>query len=241
LCVATVFAGKERSLEIYRRWVSRLSWHRDWCSLLAVDNSCDDAFHVALLKLMSELPFNHAVVRCDERATGHAPRDLADTLRERNANKYALSRHVARLYAIARQTMPAATDLLVTVEDDTEPPPGFDLKLVEALLRHPRAGIATGCQRSRHASDSWTIWRGGKRVPPPAPSYFANVDWTGFYCAMFRREAIDNVTFRPTLDCSPIRCAFDWAACEDVRAAGNDIVAVGDVVCKHWRGDDSFV
>jgi hypothetical protein len=165
--------------------------------------------------------------------------ELAGSRTHRSRNAYTLATHLARLYAVARQHVPAGADFIWSVEDDIEPPVDALLHLCKGLCRHPEAGAITGCARSRF-EDQWILWNERKALQePPAAHNYTPVDAAGFYCMLARRSVFDSVAFRPTRDWSLENCAYDWAATHDIVQSGWQVLASGSVRCKHWQEDGS--
>ncbi|MFA6564487.1 MAG: glycosyltransferase family 2 protein [Verrucomicrobiia bacterium] len=240
--IVTLFSGRRWVLERYERWLRALQWERPSLHVAALDNSGDAAYGEALRAMLGRSGLAYSYMRDGSRAVPEVSSDrFTDSRLHRSRHAYALAAHLARLYATARQHVPAATDFIWTVEEDIEPPADALHHLCLGMFQHKRAGVVTGAARSRF-ENRWLLWSGDAALPaPPARLAYVPVDATGFYCALFRRPVWDALAFRPTRDWSVLNCAYDWAAMHDVIKNGWQVMVSGSVICKHWQENGTFV
>jgi len=240
IAVVTLFSGRHWALDRHFDWLKRLDWERENLHLVALDNSNDPKFSRALKNhlVKSDMAFSYVADRSRVlRETSAA--ELAGSRTHRSENAYTLAQHLARLYAVARQHIPAGADFIWSVEDDIEPPADALHHMCKGIFRYPDTGAVTGCARSRF-EEQWILWENGKALsePPPVGRYNP-VDAAGFYCMLLRRPVFDAIAFRPTRDWSLQNCAYDWAATHDIVKSGWNVLAAGSVRCKHWQEDGS--
>ncbi|MCX6908422.1 MAG: glycosyltransferase family A protein [Verrucomicrobia bacterium] len=242
VAIVTLFCGRQWALERYFRWIAALNWNRENLHVVALDNSASSAFSGKLTQALRDcgLAFSY-VADPTHIVSGLSAATFASKREARSHHSYLLAAHMARLYAVARTHMPHGTDFIWTVEDDVEPPSDALHHLLLGLYRYPKAGVVTGCARSRF-EDQWILRKGGHPLlSAPAPDTYEPVDATGFYCALFRFPVWDAIAFRPTRDWSLRNCAYDWAAMSDIIQSGWRVLAAGSVRCKHWQADGSFL
>jgi len=163
-------------------------------------------------------------------------------------NAYALSEHLARLYARARAAMPADTDLVLCLEDDIGLPASGLSALAEGLYTHPRAGVVAGVVANRFAECliAWVCRRdkAGEIVEhthltaPPSPGIYQKIDGSGFMATLFRASLFRKLALRPSPGWDKIkRPYYDFAAAQEVRRLGWHWLLSGAARCKHWRSD----
>ncbi len=242
VAVVTLFSGRRWALDRYFQWLEQLQWQRKRLHLVAVDNSNDPEFSRALKErlMKTDLSFSY-VPEPGQALAGTGAAELAGSRTHRSRHAYTLATHLARLYAVARQHMPAGADFIWSVEDDIEPPVDGLHHLVKGLFQYPDAGAISGCARSRF-ENQWILWNQNKPLPePPRADRYAPIDAAGFYCLLVRRSVFDAIAFRPTRDWSLQNCAYDWAATHDIVQSGRKVLASGSVRCKHWQEDGSFL
>lgn len=242
VAVVTLFCGRAKMLPVHKRWVRALDWPRENLHFVAIDNSRNKAFGRRLRSHLTSLGCAYTY-HADERSAAPAvpSRQLADERALRSRNAYQMNIHIARLYAVARQRVPSAADFIWCVEDDIEPPPNTLERFFIALYKHQQAGVVCGAARSRY-EDRYVLWKNGqplRQLPPNGE--FLPIDASGFFCTIFRRQVWDKIAFRPTRDWTTSNCAYDWAAASDIHRWGWQWLLAGNVVCKHWQPDGTWV
>jgi hypothetical protein len=135
--------------------------------------------------------------------------------------------------------VPAAADYVWCVEDDVEPPANALECMALDLFRYKDVGAVSGVLRSRFA-DRVMLWKDGKELAVK-PDSLMDIDASGFYCALFRREVFDSLAFRPTRDWTDRHCAYDWAAWYDLKLGGWKARVNTNVGCKHWMEDGRWI
>lgn len=250
--IVTLFSGRAWQLGRYAEAIGRLNWRRDNLRLVAIDNSRDAEFGARLSGALSSIGIPFVLVRETRRAVAaeHA-RDVADSVPLRCGHAYAINEHLAALYALARQQLPVATDLVWCLEDDIEPPSDALEKLCAGLHMHGDAGVISACVRDRFCS-RLLAFRGpfdadsfqedfGHLKEPPAGDAFEQITASGFMCSIFRREIWDAIAFRPAPLWNNVHPYYDWAAAHEVQRLGWRWLLAGSVHCKHWQADGTFI
>jgi glycosyltransferase involved in cell wall biosynthesis len=242
-CIVTLFSGRRWALPITRRWLDRLQWNRGNLHLVALDNSRDASYSLALQKLLRESGIGYTYVRDDARVTEDASSaEVAATAELRMRHNVRMNIHLARLYALARQHLPARADLVWCVEDDVEPPPDALWQLCLERFRRPEAGMLAGCLRSRFQGSRLIAWESvtgephdrGYVTQPPPQGEVKRLSATGFFCTLFPRQVFEGIRFRPGAQ-GLSHPYYDWAAAVDVQRMGKAIYLVGGVRCGHWQ------
>ena len=241
--IITLFAGRTWQLARYAEAIRRLAWDRGNLRIVAVDNSGCALFHEQLLHALAGTGVAFTIIRDDETAVaGLGTERFADAAPARTANARALSAHLARLYALARSSMPAGTDLVWCLEDDIEPSAEALHELCAGLWQHPDAGVVSGAVRSRFDGNllAWTSFE----PPVPvavAPAGFMQIAGSGFMCSLFRRQVWDQIAFRSAPNWDNRRPYYDWAAACEVQRLGWMWLLSGATRCRHWQADGTAV
>lgn len=242
--IVTLFSGRQWMLDRYVAAVRNLRWNRKNLCLVAIDNSCDQTFGAQLKSALASLDIT---VIC-HRDTTRVLKDMAaaefvDSAPDRGRNVYMMSTHLGRLYAKAREFIPAGTDLVWCWEDDIEPPPDALEHYVLQMFRF-RAHAVSGCVRGRFADQNVLAWQGDWEKsgldylhPIAAPRLGENkvIQASGFMSTVFRREAFDRFSFRPAAFWNNQYPYYDWCAAYELHQAGWKWLLVGDVRCRHWQ------
>lgn len=237
--VVTLFSGRGWMLD---RWFANLAaveWTRENLHLVAVDNSRSPEFATKLrrrLESLESVGIRHTYLRDDSRIVEDASAEQVGASRElRTRNVYAMGQHLARLYALAGQYLPAQSGHVWSVEDDVGVEPGDLRRLATELFRLQGAAVS-GCLRSRFGAGA-VAWAGGRAVQRP-PEKPIRLDATGFYCLLARRKAWDLIAWRPGDTMTTEYPYYDWAASADITRHAGPIYLTGDVRCGHWQGPD---
>ncbi|MFA5190906.1 MAG: glycosyltransferase [Verrucomicrobiia bacterium] len=241
IAIVTLFSGRTWALRAYARVLRGLQWNRRNIVVVAVDNSGNPAFNTQLETVLRDSGCVHVLVPDATRAVADVPSErFAGDSRLRQQHNHRLAVQMARLYAIARQFVPAATTHVWTIEDDIEPPPDALKHLMFGLYRFRRAGMIGGLARSRFGK-RWIAWDDGKPFEAPSLGDYKEATETGFTCALFPRSVWDALAFRPGPGVPEGNVAYDHTACRDIRNMGRQVLISGSVRCKHWQQDGTFV
>jgi len=234
--VVTLFSGRVWMLDRWFESLAAIEWPRESLHLVAVDNSRDPAFASRLREKLDG--WRHTYVRDDRRIVESVPtEEAARGATFRRANTYAIGVHLARLYSLATQYLPAGADNVWSVEDDVTMKPESLRTLARELFR-TQAASTSGCLRSRFGNRT-IAWRGKTSVSIP-PDGVEKIDKTGFFCHLVRREAWDKIAWRPGDTGTDRIPYYDWSACTDIQATG-PIYLVGSVRCRHWQADGTAI
>jgi hypothetical protein len=182
---------------------------------------------------------------------------FSDSAEQRMGNSYALSLHLAKLYAKAREAIPAATDLVWSVEDDIEVPPDSLNHFVDEFIRHYRdepgqgLGVLSGCVQNRFQDQDRLIgctgdWKTYEQTeqfsviqsPPAQP---IPVMAAGMMCSIFRRELFDQIAFRPSPMPNCRRPWYDWAIGKEVHRLGWRWFLTPSVHAAHLQKDGTYL
>lgn len=241
IALVTLFSGRTWALASYTRFLRELQWNKRNIVLVAVDNSGDAGFKAKLETMMRESGCVHILVPDGTRAVaGVSSERFAADPRLRQRHNYELAVQMARLYAVARQFVPAAATHVWTIEDDIEPPPDALKHLIFGLYRFPQAGMIGGLARSRFGA-RWVAWDNGKPFEAPPPGDYKEATETGFLCALFPRFIWDALAFKPGPGVPAGNVAYDHTACRDIRNMGRKVFIAGSVHCKHWQQDGTWL
>lgn len=246
--IITLFSGRHFALDPFFEALDRLDWPKDGLRLVCIDNSRDESFHEALREKVGKARIQHTIIIDDSAINEQSPAEFADDAKARSRNAYALSEHLARLYARARAAMPADTDLVLCLEDDIGLPASGLSALAEGLYTHPRAGVVAGVVANRFAECliAWVCRRdkAGEIVEhthltaPPSPGIYQKIDGSGFMATLFRASLFRKLALRPSPGWDKIkRPYYDFAAAQEVRRLGWHWLLSGAARCKHWRSD----
>jgi glycosyltransferase involved in cell wall biosynthesis len=235
--LVTLFSGRAWALPSYTRFLQDLRWNKRNIVLVAVDNSGSVEFGKKLEAMLHGSGCVHVRVPDAIRAVAGVPSEqFAADPRLRQQHNYQLAVQMARLYATARQFVPAAATHVWTIEDDIEPPPDALKHLMFGLYRFPQAGMVGGLARSRFGA-RWIAWDNGKPFEAPPPGEYKEATETGFLCALFPRSIWDALAFKPGPGVPAGNIAYDHTACRDIRNMGRKVLIAGSVLCKHWQQD----
>jgi hypothetical protein len=241
IAIVTLFSGRAWALPAYTRFLRNLQWNRQNIVIVAVDNSGDAGFGKRLGAMLDNSGYVHVAVPDPTRAVaGVTSERFAADSRLRQQHNRQLAVQMARLYAVARQFVPAAATHIWTIEDDIEPPDDALKHLLFGLYRHRRAGMIGGLARSRFGA-RWIAWDNGQPFEAPRPGDYKEATETGFLCALFPRSVWDALAFKPGPGVPAGNTAYDHTACRDIRQMGRQVLISGSVRCKHWQPDGTFV
>lgn len=241
IAIVTLFSGRAWALGSYARSLHRLQWNKQNVVIVAVDNSGDPAFSQQLETMLRDSGCVHILIPDATRAVAAVSSErFAADARLRQQYNHQLAVQMARLYAVARQFMPAAATHVWTIEDDIEPPADALKHLMFGLYRFGRAGMVGGLAHSRFGK-RWIAWDDGKPFEAPPPGDYKEATETGFACALFPRSVWDALAFRPGPGVPEGNLAYDHTACRDIRNMGRQVLISGSVRCKHWQQDGTFV
>jgi glycosyltransferase involved in cell wall biosynthesis len=242
--IVTLFSGRAWMLERYAAALRALEWNPATLHLVALDNSADPSFHEALRAALDTTGLTYTLVQDDSQVREGVPATtMADAPEHRFTQGHQINQHLARLYALARQHLPAACDLVWTVECDIAPPADTLAHLARGLFFKPEAAAVTSCVRSRFPPSGLVAWKheGGEgweagtiQEPPPLGEY-EEIDSSGFHCTLWRREAFEEITFRPSYYWCDAYSSYDWAAYRDLRARGWKVFLSGSARVPHWQ------
>lgn len=242
--IVTLFSGRRWALDGYFASMRDLRWNRENLRLVAIDNSCDPEFGVILKKALAALDFPTIYHRDTTRVIQEMPaEELVDSASDRGKNVYMMSLHLGRLYAKARELMPAGTDLVFAWEDDIQPPPDALEQYALNLFRN-HAHAISGCVRGRFTSHQLLAWEGEwdaagldymhpAKMPPK--DKVKVIQASGFMSTLMRREAWDALTFRPAAYWNNQYPYYDWAVGYELHRAGWKWVLDGSVHCGHCQ------
>lgn len=247
IAIVTLFSGRMWQLQRYSQALRNLRWQRENLRVVAVDNSRCPVFALKLREALCKTGLSFTIVHdAGQVIPSHSAAQLGDDAKARTANGYAMSAHLARLYARARQEIPAGADFVWCLEDDIEPPADALDHLTSALLFHPTAGAVSGCVQNRF-SENLIAWRGEwkgfvqseKTFPVKAiPKAVQPILCSGMMCTLLRRNAWECIAFRPSPLWDKTRFPwYDWAAGFDLHRAGWEWLLSGRVVCGHWQAN----
>lgn len=241
VALVTLFSGRSWALASYTRFLRDLQWNRKNIVIVAVDNSGNAAFGRQLKAMLDDSGYIHILVPDATRAVADVPSErFAADARLRQRYNHQLAVQMARLYAVARQFVPAAATHVWTIEDDIEPPADALKHLIFGLYRFQQAGLIGGLARSRFGS-RWIAWDNGHPFEAPPSGDYKEATETGFLCALFPRAVWDALAFKPGPGVPDGNIAYDHTACRDIRAMGRKVLIAGSVQCKHWEKDGTHV
>ncbi len=235
--IVTLFSGRTWMTERWFAALDALRWKRRNLHLVAIDNSRDATFGAALRERLAECGLTHTYIRDDRRIIETmSSADFTDDASSRMARTYAMSVHLARLYATASQYLPIGAANVWSIEDDVLIPPHALETLATELFR-TRAGAVCGCLRNRFFDRDLIAYTAPhERVANP-PATVQQLHATGFYCVFARRDAWDSIAWRAGETGEDRWPYYDWAACADILHAGHKIYLVGGVHCRHCLRD----
>ncbi|MEQ1862008.1 MAG: glycosyltransferase [Chthoniobacteraceae bacterium] len=246
--IVTLFSGRDWNLPRFIGSLAALDWPRENLRMVAIDNSRDAEFSAWLRRALPLTGIAHIVIEDDRAITPtHSAGEFADDRDARSRNAYALSAHLARLYARAREAMPAATDLVWSIEDDIDVPSDALDQFCRVLWEHRRAGVISGCVQNRFSSTliawagNWPDYERTEKCAPftvaPPPGAVAPLLNSGLMCTLFRREVWDEIAFRPAPMWNERRPYYDWAIGREVARLGWQWLLAGSIRCGHWQRD----
>lgn len=239
--IVTLFSGREWMLDRFAAMLAALEWRKENLRIVAIDNANRAEFSRRLRVALESTGIPFVIIESASRVSDDlTASEFADDAPARSANNYALSEHLARLYALARENMPAATDLVWCLEDDITPPATALFDLCAGLYQHPKAAVVSGSVLSRFRN-GLLAWSGSFAHPSsvptaPASGQYMPVLASGFMCSLFRRDVWDKLVFRPSPHWDSRRHPYyDWAAAAEVARFGRDWLLSGSVRCGHWQ------
>lgn len=234
--VVTLFSGRSWNLDRWFESLSAVEWEQENLHLVAVDNSRDPDFAARLREKLSN--WRHTYIRDDHCVLPDtSAASLADSAAQRMKHAYPMGVHLARLYALASQYMPAATANVWSLEDDVGVAPDSLRTLATEMFRL-RAAAVSGCLRNRFHNRRLLSWSGpGQQITEP-PAKPMKLTGTGFFCLLTRRDAWDSIAWRAGATGTDRHPYYDWAACADIATVG-PIYLIGAVRCRHWQADGS--
>lgn len=245
--IVTLFCAREWMLPRFIGSLAALDWQKENLRLVAIDNSRSPVFGEWLRRCLPLTGIEHVVIADDSAAHDTLTNDeYAASAPARSKRPYKLSEHLARLYARARESMPAATDFIWSIEDDIEVPSDA-LHHFMRIFWEKRPGSVSGCVQNRF-SDTLIAWSGdwpeyerservGAITSPPCPGTTIPLMNSGLMCTIFRREAWDSVAFRPAPMWNERRPYYDWAIGRELHRQGWTWLLAGSVRCGHWQSD----
>src|SRR6185312_4645255 len=206
--IITLFSGREWNLTRYTKALESLQWNHENLHLVAVDNSNDEKFGIKLRNSLANRGIQATIVVDTSTVIEGADADqFSDSAEQRMGNSYALSLHLAKLYAKAREHMPASTDLVWSIEDDIEVSPDSLVHFCEEFVRHYKdephqgLGVLSACVQNRFQDKDRLIGCTGDWKTYEQTEQF---DWVssppvgtlqmmaaGMCCTIFRRELFD--------------------------------------------------
>jgi hypothetical protein len=238
--IAALFSGRTWNLDRWFASLDAVEWPKENLHLVAVDNSGNREFSERLLSKLAGCEIRHTYLRDDSRIVDGVPSAVvSDSAEHRRKHVYALGQHLGRLYALAGRYLPADTAHVLSLEDDVEMPPNGLRTLATELFCRQDAGAVCGALASRFGRSNLIAWRDGRAIES-LPSSPEPIDATGFYCLLLRRATWERIAWRPGATGTDQWPYYDWAACHDIRAAGETIYLV-PVRCRHWQADGSVV
>ncbi|OHE80318.1 MAG: hypothetical protein A2107_12085 [Verrucomicrobia bacterium GWF2_62_7] len=241
IALVTLFSGRGWALPSYARFLRNLQWNKKNIVVVAVDNSGKPEFNRRLQTVLRDSGYVHILVPDATRAVADVPSErFAADPRLRQRHNHQLAVQMARLYAVARQFVPAAATHVWTIEDDIEPPPDALKHLIFGLYRFQQAGMIGGLARSRFGA-RWIAWDNGNPFEAPSLGDYKEATETGFLCALFPRSVWDALAFKPGPGVPAGNVAYDHTACRDIRSMGRKVLISGSVRCKHWQQDGTHL
>lgn len=185
--IVVPLSGRAGLLLMLTDWLERQTWPREQCRLMLIDNSHSVRFGSAVRRWVAGCDYPD-VRQCRSRA-GRA--GLADEQRtSRPDHDREVHRTVAGIYN--RAFRESATDYVLTLEDDIEPPDD----VIERLMRAMRPKVAAASAAYKHRNGQhWLAWRGvaGKREYLPQGDSVERIDGAGFGCLLLRRLVADSL------------------------------------------------
>lgn len=250
VCLLTLFCGRQWALDQYAASLKALTWDKRSLFLVAVDNSRSPTFAASLQSTLADTGIPFIIVR-DETSVLQdiAASEFSDSAQLRTKHVYALSAHLARLYARARTFVPAGADFVFSIEDDIEVPPDCVDHFLWTLLQHKEAAVVSGAVACRFVPGRLLTWAGTwsdyeKTLRPiemfNLPEQPTDVMTGGMMCTLFRRRVFDSIAFRPTPwwheEAHPY---YDWAVGKEINRLGWKWMLDPAVRCGHWQRDES--
>lgn len=235
VAIITLFCGRDKLLDSWRDSILRCGWPLENIHVVAIDNSCDEAFSMRLKSILAAMPCSFTYHADTVKPGGAMPRVFSDSVELRTNRKVDLQTQVARLYATARSILPPGAYFVASLEDDIQPATGWIDELVDVLYSHNTAAFVGGCAPSRFARRMILWAQDNNRITKVDENGPFAINRTGFYCCVFRRKVFDAITLRPSIGDSwrPQDLVYDWSACDEMRANGHTIYATGAVRCEH--------
>lgn len=252
--IVTLFSGRLWNLPRFTKAIEALEWNHENLHLVAIDNSNDEHFGIRLRASLALRGISHQVIVDTSRVIEGAKADeFSDSAEQRMGNSYALSLHLSRLYAKAREFIPASTDLVWSIEDDIEVPPDSLRLFCEEFVRHYRdnLGVISACVQNRFqekdrligCTGDWKTYEQTEQfawVPSP-PASPIPVMAAGMMATIFRREVFDQIAFRPSPMPNARRPWYDWAIGREVHRLGWQWLLTPHVHAKHWQKDGTYL
>jgi glycosyltransferase involved in cell wall biosynthesis len=244
LAVVTPFAGRRWALRRYWEALARLDWPAERLRVVAVDNSGDKRFGKELRARLADCKarYRSYVELPTEHANGVSAAKLAGDAELRMQIADATSQALVPLWQTAAGELGTA-DLVLTWEDDIEPPEGAVRELLWGL-DDDVAGVS-GLVRLRYEGGNPLLLQDITSTNPTRRAQVAELvgtdrffgcDFTGFGFTLSRRQAWREIVFRvhPDFASSREHPWYDVAWSRDVRALGWRWRAASNVPVKHW-------
>jgi glycosyltransferase involved in cell wall biosynthesis len=266
LAVVSIFSGRNWALPMWARGIEKLDWPCERLHLVAIDNSCDPEFNVALRRT--------AEIACRD-WSGQTFYSLPTQANSTTSNEdwatnawrlpdgYRIGRIMAGLYMTAVGQIPPICDLVLSVEDDIEIVSADPLAhLTEGLLPDTMAVAGMVRFRNPYADErgeryviantvsQWTPWQGEPIRYDADRSDIQDIDSSHFACTLFRARAwrLDGRSPGPLLARrgnvngaeDMLSTWHDVASCSNWRRAGWKHKLHWGVRCKHWASEKEW-
>ena len=233
LAIVSLHAGRTTTLPVWKRFLMTADLPAR-TSLYVVDNSADRGFTERLEAACSQVADARRLAHVDLSvdATPHRPEpDESYLARGRNL-------HVARLYAAALPR--AREDLVLTLEDDIDPPPSAVRQLGHAITApstRPTGTVSAAWDRVAGPNvcagrDDGSGW--GSAIPwGELPRRPMDVGSVGGACTMWANSALSQGPVDIDWD---RQMGWDALLCADMRRRGFGVQVHGGVRCLHHTG-----
>ena len=234
--IVTAFAGREYMLDKYFEKLNGFD-NLEQFNLIAINTSSDLSFTNKLkyklnnCKLKSYLYLEHII-----NPKGMKASDFTNSAEMRIQYEVETNLIVAEIYNLARNNI-SNCDFVLFWEDDII----FEKDDLDKLLSEMNINVDVigGLVRQRFGGGNteFELNSNSKMIPVKRKSGIYPVHATGFGMTLFRVEVINNIRFRVKDELK----YFDWSYGQDCKDFGYYWFAHGDVVCKHYSKDGSYV
>lgn len=223
LAVVSLLAGRQTTFEIWKNWILNADIP-DYTSLYIVDNSRDRKFGQDLSKFLTSLGGRYKEI--------HLFTDDREPLSSSEEDIY---RHIGLLYNIVFGKI-GTEPLIMTLEDDVEPPINA-IKLLHSQMQDNKTiGAVGGVYRCPHSINlACAAYSFDKWENCPGFESVKGINQCGFIgggCTLYKTSAVKSslplvTTIKPNL------LGWDANLSMKIRSLGYKILLDGNVYCKH--------